>query len=284
MSMLGHLCSLARRRIITDSRTFILQHPYIPRPVERQLLGVGKEVKQWLTSLTDEREQIDITCQRGRLPWSIHLDSFSMMSHSGKQIKSAFYSLHCNRMIFIPTTFIMSCFIIIILKWLLVSLFFCFFGHNSACSTFSTQIDSKNASWFYVGCKKTQQQTYRGQHTFRGVSQIYWAKRSQCCRSPCLVDDKHSFVSVTDQSIKRFLHTARIFNPLCLASALRWLIHTYVSLMRQGQRLLGWNVGLLLRGKECVSAFLNVKPLWLKKHKAYYACICSLGRGCYCCG
>lgn len=72
-------------------------------------------------------------------------------------------------------------------------------------------------------------------------------------------------------------------NPLCLASALRWLIHTYVSLMRQGQRLLGWNVGVLLRGKERVSAFLNVKPLWLKKHATYYACICNLGRGCYCC-
>lgn len=34
------------RRIITNSRTFILQHPYIPRPMERQLLGVGEEVKQ----------------------------------------------------------------------------------------------------------------------------------------------------------------------------------------------------------------------------------------------
>lgn len=113
---------------------------------------------------------------------------------------------------------------------------------------------------------------------------LYWAEMSQCCQSPCAVDDKHSFVSGTDPSITRLLHTARIFNSLCFASALRWLIHTYVSLMRQGQRLLGWKAGLLLRGKECVSAFLNVKPLWLKKHKTYYACICSLGRGCYCCG
>lgn len=38
--------SSTARRIITDSTTFILQHPYIPRPVERQLLGVGEEVKQ----------------------------------------------------------------------------------------------------------------------------------------------------------------------------------------------------------------------------------------------
>lgn len=38
--------SSTARRIITNSRTFILQHPNIPRPVERQLLGVGEEVKQ----------------------------------------------------------------------------------------------------------------------------------------------------------------------------------------------------------------------------------------------
>lgn len=99
-----------------------------------------------------------------------------------------------------------------------------------------------------------------------------------------MVDDKQSFNSMIKLSIKMFLCTARILSLLCFTSALHWLIHTYVSQMRQRQELLGWNVCLLLRGKERVSAFLNVKLLWLEKHTTYYACDCSLGGGEYGCG
>jgi len=60
---------------------------------------------------------------------------------------------------------------------------------------------------------------------------------------------------------------------LCLASVLRCLIHTYVSLTRPRQELLGRRICLSFRGKESVSAFLNIKPLWLKKHTARYTCI-----------
>lgn len=153
--------------------------------------------------------------------------------------------------------------------------------HRSACWTFSKQ----NCIMIFICVIKIKKKgsINSERHPRFNLTFFYWAEMSQRCHSPWTVDDKHSFVSGTNPSITSLLHTACIFNPLCLASALRWLIHTYVSLMKQGQRLLGWNVGLSLRGKECISAFLNVKPLWLKKHKTYYACICSLGRGRYCC-
>lgn len=96
-----------------------------------------------------------------------------------------------------------------------------------------------------------------------------------------------AFSSGIKLSIRMFPCTAHIRG---LASVLRRLIHTYVSLMRQRQRLLGWGVRLSLRGRESVSAFLNVKPLWLKKHTAFFffffysACICGLRRDYYGCG
>lgn len=67
----------------------------------------------------------------------------------------------------------------------------------------------------------------------------------------------HSSVPVTKPPIQMLLPAACILSLPCLASALRWLIHTYINTMRQGQREpLGRNVHLLPTGKENVFCFL----------------------------
>lgn len=220
-----------------------------------------------MTHFTDrrEREQIDITCQRGRLPWSIHLDSFSMMSNCEK-IKSALQSLRRNGLL-LSQQLSSCCVLFVALLGLMVgftAFFFFFFthqSHSSACCTFVVHFIPREKKNSHLKNASLQR------------AAIVYAWR---------VRNKLSASGVTRQSQWPCIQLV-FSNPLCLASALRWLIHTYVSLMRQGQRLLGWNVSVLLRGKERISAFLNVKPLWLKKHATYYACICNLGRGCYCC-
>lgn len=54
------------------------------------------------------------------------------------------------------------------------------------------------------------------------------------------------------------------------ASVLLCVIHTYVSLMRR--------LSVSQRKRESGHAFLNVKPLWLKKHTPHYTCIYNLRR------
>lgn len=66
---------------------------------------------------------------------------------------------------------------------------------------------------------------------------------------------------------------------LCVA-----LINSHLRQSDEAKAENSWMKCLLLRGKESISASLNVKPLWLKKHTTHYACIRSLCAEYYGCG